>query len=486
LAGQKCLLKADSAEKYSIESIIQEHNFETIPNEHLLIGSGERQTAWLKWTIHNPQAEFAFLEFTYPLLDSATLYTVEDGNILEKQLSGIGFLQHQRFIESKNIVFKIKQSQKPLTYYCKVKSRWYCNIKPRISTIKSFVRNQHFDDMIQGIFIGIAGIFILYNFFVFIQLKNTVYIYYCLYLFCIAFFIIRHNGYVTEFIFRTTPQFNDLTFAMTGLSGIFGTLFTMRFLDTKSNLPIFHRVFQGLLIVYILYTILLVSNEMYWTVILSQILLPVGTSLVFIVSIILWRKGNPSVNYFFIGWLGLFISQIIFIFEYRGLIDSNFFTAYAGHIGIAFEATVLSFAIANRFRLLKLNEEKAQANLIEVLKLNEQLTLDKNRFLEQKVTERTTELQNAMIQLLDSEEKLQDYAQRLEKSNKELTDFAHIASHDLKAPIRGILSFIQLLERRSKSKFDPTDLEYFNFIKNNAHQLIKIWVTLQRLISISA
>jgi light-regulated signal transduction histidine kinase (bacteriophytochrome) len=31
------------------------------------------------------------------------------------------------------------------------------------------------------------------------------------------------------------------------------------------------------------------------------------------------------------------------------------------------------------------------------------------------------------------------------------------------------MSFIQLLERRSKEKFDATDLEYFNFIKNNAH-----------------
>ncbi len=60
--------------------------------------------------------------------------------------------------------------------------------------------------------------------------------------------------------------------------------------------------------------------------------------------------------------------------------------------------------------------------------------------------------------------------EKLEKSNRELTEFAFIASHDLKAPIRSILSFAQLFERRNKAKFDDTDREYFNYIKSNAKQ----------------
>jgi light-regulated signal transduction histidine kinase (bacteriophytochrome) len=76
--------------------------------------------------------------------------------------------------------------------------------------------------------------------------------------------------------------------------------------------------------------------------------------------------------------------------------------------------------------------------------------------------------------LLESEEQMKKYAQQLEKSNKELVDFANIASHDLRAPIRGILSFIQLFERRSKDKFDPRDMEYFTFIKTNAHQSLQL------------
>jgi light-regulated signal transduction histidine kinase (bacteriophytochrome) len=76
--------------------------------------------------------------------------------------------------------------------------------------------------------------------------------------------------------------------------------------------------------------------------------------------------------------------------------------------------------------------------------------------------------------LYESELQLKEYAVKLEKSNQELTDFANIASHDMKAPVRNILSFAQLFERRNKDKFDERDAEYFGFIKTNANQCIKL------------
>jgi signal transduction histidine kinase len=76
--------------------------------------------------------------------------------------------------------------------------------------------------------------------------------------------------------------------------------------------------------------------------------------------------------------------------------------------------------------------------------------------------------------LIESEAQLKTYAAQLEVSNKELVDFANIASHDLRAPIRGIASFVQLFERRNKDKLDAQDLEYFNFIKTNTNQSLQL------------
>ena len=54
----------------------------------------------------------------------------------------------------------------------------------------------------------------------------------------------------------------------------------------------------------------------------------------------------------------------------------------------------------------------------------------------------------------------------LKRTNRELQQFVSIASHDLKAPLRTINSFVQLLERKLKGKLDESSQEYMQFIKS--------------------
>jgi signal transduction histidine kinase len=64
-------------------------------------------------------------------------------------------------------------------------------------------------------------------------------------------------------------------------------------------------------------------------------------------------------------------------------------------------------------------------------------------------------------------EELNQKNQKLEKyieSNMQLENFAYIASHDLKAPIRTIISFSQLLKRNLKGKLNEDGEEYLDFI----------------------
>ena len=360
LAGKMCAIKIVGSNPQTIETVMQATDFVPHNNEQLLLGVGETKDVWLKFTILNTQAEFAFLELTYPLVDTAIMYIVDSQRVIEVLQSGESYPFKDRFVENKNIIFKIRASPQPLTYYINVKSRWFCNIKPRISTIKSFVRATHYDDLIQGGFMGIVLVFVFYNLFLYIQLSNAIYVFYSLYLFCISFFVARHNGFITEFLFRYTPQYNDLGFTMTGFASIFGTLFTMNFLETKKYLPKMHRFFQVYLGISIVYTIALIAKEMYWTAVASQTIIPLGTIFVFIASLLAWKKGNSAAKYYFIGWFTLFICQMLFIAENRGQISSNIFTTYAAHFGIAFEGFVLSFAIADRFRMLTRDKAKTE------------------------------------------------------------------------------------------------------------------------------
>jgi len=70
------------------------------------------------------------------------------------------------------------------------------------------------------------------------------------------------------------------------------------------------------------------------------------------------------------------------------------------------------------------------------------------------------------------------------RSNKELENFAYIASHDLQEPLRMVSMFTELLARRYADKLDETGMEYIRFAADGAnrmHQLLIDLLTYSRI-----
>lgn len=78
---------------------------------------------------------------------------------------------------------------------------------------------------------------------------------------------------------------------------------------------------------------------------------------------------------------------------------------------------------------------------------------------------RVTEIarRNLAQQVAEKTVAIRKNLEKLKHSNEQLEQFAYIASHDLKEPLRSIASYVQLLEYRYKNQLDDNAKEYIGF-----------------------
>ncbi|MEU7571429.1 ATP-binding protein [Micromonospora sp. NPDC049240] len=94
--------------------------------------------------------------------------------------------------------------------------------------------------------------------------------------------------------------------------------------------------------------------------------------------------------------------------------------------------------------------------------------------MRQKIAQDLDEVRQARERIEWVNDQLQKQAEELTRSNRDLEQFAYVASHDLQEPLRKVASFCQLLQRRYAGQLDERADQYIAFAVDGAQRMQRL------------
>ena len=112
--------------------------------------------------------------------------------------------------------------------------------------------------------------------------------------------------------------------------------------------------------------------------------------------------------------------------------------------------------------------------MLAAIETRDQELLDAKEQLERRVVERTAALQRELTERRRAEQQLALRNEELSRSNRELDDFAYVASHDLKEPLRGIHNFSRFLQEDYGAQLDEDGRAKLATLQRLTHRMERL------------
>lgn len=386
---------------------LSDKEFNSIPNGIPNLGV-TKYNFWIKLSITN-SSDFKnlILGINNPLIDTIELYEFSQTPI-QISIQGDKMNYHNRKYDNQNFLFDLEiLPTQTKTYLIKINSWEQLMLPIYIGEKQAIYEANSKNDLIFGIFFGLMFFLVLYNLFIYFSTKDISYIYYVCYAFFITLTQAALNGYTFRFLFPSFPLISNATLVIfNSLAGLATILFIQNFLTLKFYFP---KLRIGYYLISLLYLggIFSILFGLYH---ISYNLMDIGGLLIapfsLFIAIRIALKGNRSAKIFLLAWTFFLVGVILFVLKNASILPSNNLTNYTMTIGIAIEGILISFALADRINIMRKEKDNYQQQAIEALKEKQLLIKEQNVILEQKVIERTTELNKAIEDLKQAQSQL--------------------------------------------------------------------------------
>lgn len=451
----------DESGRLTVQDVMNSEMLQELPQGVPNFGI-QKGNFWFALTLSNISNENLFLEIAHPVLNEVRFYDLaENGNIPIVDGQNVPF--SKKSSDFTNIVFDLNLPPNATkTYYFQLRSKTHMQFPVFIGGKESMRKANHTIQLISFLFMGVMGAMLLYNLAIYFIVKDSSYLYYVLFVLVIAIVQLVPKGIAHQFFWpESSGLANASMFLSPALSGYTSVLFFMSFLKVKLYAPKLHKLLYAFIGVYAIGLLLFLFKKYdvsYGVLDATSLII---SAIMLIGTVIIYRKGNKSALFFLIAWSIFLAGVVVYVLKEAAVLPHNNITNYTMFVGAGIETVLLSIGLANRINVLKKEKEEAQLKEFEALQRTEKLIREQNVILDEKVKERTSELNKA----LDSVKKAQNKLIETEKmaSIGQLT--AGIA-HEINNPVNYITSSIGSLERDLKEVLSVVD-SYESITKEN-------------------
>lgn len=348
--------------------------------------SHQPYTVWLRIPLQTIKAagDFNYVNIENPHINRLQCWIVQQDSIIRKfNLTGDNILFNSRPIPLRHFSFPVADS---LTSHCDIiiaTDKRYTKLDLPVHFISAshYLATTQHNNLFLGIFLGMAVLLLIFNSYLFIIIREQLYLWYSLYLSFILLYLCTDKGLLFQYIYPQYPQVNDIirpaffAFSIVPLMLFFNSL-----LNIKQTMPKLYRFNIRLWLGYIVLFFLAVSTssfsghqvQIFWLY-ANRIITPLVLIIIFIQAFYCWYKGVRLAAFAALSFLNLSLFFSIYSLQQNGIITDNSFTRVAHYWGLVFESFVMAFSLAWRYKLYKEDAERLQ---LESRKQQEQLFIE--------------------------------------------------------------------------------------------------------------
>ncbi len=392
----------------------------------------------------------AFLQIHYAPLDWIDVFLVDDkGNVVSRYQLGDRRPYYNRALASRH--HNARLDLEPETRYrlfVRVKSKSSISAPMELASLDLINEQEYFQNVMIGMFYGVAFGLLFYNFFLFVIIRDVIYLYYITYVAGYTLFMASFDGFLFRFWPESMEWENRSLYIFPWLCGIFMSLFCRLALQTKNEAPVSDYLLRVFAFLYLAGVVSFVFIDVKIMAMLTAPVIGINAFCVLGITITRYIQGFKAALYFIIG-LGSFCVGIISIAAGAvNLHESYEMTPILFKLGATIELVMFSIALAQRISALQALNEMAR---VEHLKRMDKL---KDDFLANTSHELRTPL-NAIIGLADS---MLSSSQALTERDKRNLSLIAQSGYRLSNLVNDILDFSKIREKDLTLVKKPLDI----------------------------